>query len=84
MSHYHELRFKDNPFLWAREEFQRDRSYWLDRAKNGNGLIQEIALFVLKNGQPQPERGYATFLRDRNSTSEYSMQRGDYEGGIKT
>lgn len=59
MNNYHELKLKDNPFMWAYEEFQRDHSYWLDRAKNGEGLIKEIALFVLRNGKPQPEGDYA-------------------------
>ncbi len=62
MNNYHELKLKDNPFMWAYEEFQKDRSYWLDRAKNGKGLIKEIALFVLRNGKQQPEGEYAIFL----------------------
>ncbi len=75
MSHYHEPKLKDNPFIWAREEFQLDLGYWLDRAKNGSGLIQEIALFVLKNGQLQPDSGHNRLFIDRNSTSEYSIKR---------
>ena len=63
MTNYHERKFKDDPFMWAYEEFQRDSDYWLDRAKNGKGLIKEVAEFVVRNGKPQQERKYPLFLK---------------------
>lgn len=40
-----------NVFEWAKKEFLGDPEYWQDRAKNGTGLIQQIAHFVLRCGQ---------------------------------
>ncbi len=66
MTNCHEHKFKDDPFKWAYEEFQRDPGYWLDRAKNGKGLIKEVAEFVVRNGKPQQEREYPVFLKRRS------------------
>ena len=41
---------KSNPVLWANWEYQHDSAYWIDRQKNGSGLIQQIANFVIKQG----------------------------------
>lgn len=37
-----------NPIEWAQDEAKKDLPYWKDRCKNGSGLIQQIANFVLK------------------------------------
>ncbi len=65
MTNYHELKFKADPFMWAYEEFKRDPNYWLKRAKNGKGLIKEIAEFVIKNGNPQQERECPMYIEKR-------------------
>jgi hypothetical protein len=39
----------DKATAWAAEEAKKDLDYWLDRAANGNGLIKQIANFVLKH-----------------------------------
>jgi len=39
----------DNLFAWIQKESRTNLSYWQDRAKNGSGLIQEIAIFVIDN-----------------------------------
>ncbi len=49
--------FKDSPVAWSKWEMQHNGSYWEDRLRNGNGLIQTIARFVIKNGQPAHDRG---------------------------
>lgn len=41
---------KDDAYKWASWEYAHDPGYWQDRAKNGIGLIQQIATFVIKNG----------------------------------
>ncbi len=33
---------------WAEHEAKTDLPYWKERSKNGSGLIQQIADFVLK------------------------------------
>lgn len=38
----------DISFEWAWQKYKVDPGYWQDRAKNGNGLIRDIANFVLK------------------------------------
>ncbi len=38
----------DKALEWAQSEYRTDPSYWKDRAKNGTGLIKQIANFVLK------------------------------------
>ncbi len=43
----------DNALVWAQAEYKADSSYWRDRAKNGIGLIREIADFVLKQAGAQ-------------------------------
>jgi hypothetical protein len=35
---------------WVQKEYQHDQGYWEDRAKNGSGIIQQIARFVLAAG----------------------------------
>lgn len=40
-----------NPFEWAKKEFSGDPTYWKDRAQHGNGLIKQIADFVLLHAQ---------------------------------
>ena len=68
MANYHEREFKDDPIKWAYEEYQRDPGYWLDRAKNGKGLIQEIAYFVIKKGKPQSERECSIFSGKKDNS----------------
>jgi hypothetical protein len=41
----------DSALSWARSEAKSDIIYWKDRALNGNGLIQQIADFILKQAQ---------------------------------
>ena len=79
MTNYHERKFKDNPFMWACEEFQSDPAYWLDRAKNGTGLIKEVAEFVVRNGKPQQESEYPMFLEKRSRPLDYIKQREIHE-----
>ncbi len=61
MTNYHECELKDDPFLWAIEEFQRDPGYWQEKAKNGKGLFREIAEFVIKSGRSQ-EKGESHYF----------------------
>lgn len=35
---------------WARAELKKDSEYWRDRAMNGNGIIHDIAIFVMREG----------------------------------
>jgi len=79
MTNYHERKFKDNPFMWAYEEFQHDPGYWLDRAKNGNGLIKEVAEFVVRNGKSQQEGEYPLLLEKRPRPYDHSKQREIHE-----
>lgn len=46
-----ELSLKNDAFKWAAWEYEHDPGYWQDRAKNGSGLIQQIASFVLQHSQ---------------------------------
>lgn len=46
-----ELKLKNDPIKWAEYEISHDPAYWQDRAKNGAGLIQQIAAFVIQHGQ---------------------------------
>jgi len=41
---------KDKLNAWAQKEYQQDQTYWQDRAKNGTGLIKQIADIVIKQG----------------------------------
>lgn len=41
---------------WAEHEAKTDRDYWKDRAKNGSGLIKQIANFVIKQGRNDKKR----------------------------
>jgi len=36
---------------WILQEYHDDEGYWQDRAKNGTGLIQQIARLVLGAGR---------------------------------
>lgn len=40
--------FSDKALEWAQSQYNADPEYWKDRAIHGNGLIREIANFVLK------------------------------------
>jgi hypothetical protein len=51
-----ELTLKSNPLSWAQSEYETDFEYWQDRVKNGTGLIQQIANFVLKQAAQGVEK----------------------------
>lgn len=41
---------------WVQQEYQHDQGYWQNRAKNGSGLIQQIAIFIIKQGNNHEQK----------------------------
>ncbi len=48
---------KLNALVWAKKEYQNDKDYWQDRSKHANGLLKEVANFVIQAGQRGTEEG---------------------------
>lgn len=47
---------KANPFAWAAWERSHNIKYWTERAQNGSGLIQQIAVFVLDDKEGEDKQ----------------------------